>query len=290
MSNRQQTIKQEVGCTGVGLHRGLPATVFIKPSPVNTGIRFARTDLPQRPIIEARLANVVNTNLATTLGKDGVTVSTVEHLLAALYGLGIDNALVELDGAEVPVMDGSAAHFTSLLKDAGIELQDEDRDLMLIRKSLSVWDQEKGISVYPDTELKITYAIGFNHPLLRHQSLSVCLNDGTFEREISKARTFGFLEDVEALRKNGYALGGSLDNAVVLDRFEILNEDGLRYPDEFVRHKVLDFIGDLALLGMPIIGRFVIHKSGHTLNHRMLRNLLASTIYWTSLRPKGRSI
>lgn len=284
MPIHQQTIAKEVSLSGIGLHTGLPVNLVIRPGLVNTGIRFKRVDLPQGPIIEANLDNVVDTRLATTLGKDGVTISTVEHLLAAFYGLGMDNVLIELDGPEVPAMDGSAANFTSLLKDAGMKLQDGVRSLMFIRQPVSVWDGEKRIDVYPDTELNITYAIGFNHPLLRHQSLSVSLNDGSFEREISKARTFGFFEEVEALRKDGYALGGSLDNAVVLDRSGILNQDGLRYPDEFVRHKILDFLGDLALLGMLIVGRFVIHKSGHTLNHKVLRKLLASKTSWLSLR------
>lgn len=287
MSNCQQTLRQAVSCTGVGLHTGLPASICIKPGPVDTGIRFMRTDLPHRPIIEAKLENVVDTRLATTLGKDRATISTVEHLLAALYGLRIDNALIELDGPEVPVMDGSAASFTSLLKDGGVNVQDERKRLMVVQQPMYIRDGKKGIDVYPDTELKITYAIDFNHPLLHHQTLSVSLTDGTFEREISRARTFGFLDDVERLRKHGYALGGSLDNAIVLDRFEILNKDGLRYPDEFVRHKILDFVGDLALLGMPIIGRFVIHRSGHTLNHKMLRNLLASRSSWVCSRTKG---
>jgi UDP-3-O-[3-hydroxymyristoyl] N-acetylglucosamine deacetylase len=253
----------------------------IKPLPPHSGIRFHRTDLPGCPQIPARLENVVDTRLATTIGRDAYTVSTIEHLMSALAGMGIDNAMVELDGPEVPVMDGSAGPFMYLLKNVGIGVQDKAKRFFLIRKPFTFKNGDKRISVYPSRELKISYVIDFDHPLLAEQTYEFSLSGPSFLKEISRARTFGFLRDVETLKSNGFAQGGSLDNAIVLDDYRVLNADGLRYEDEFVRHKILDLIGDLHLLGMPIIGHFVVNKSGHALNYTFLSELSRKRKYWT---------
>lgn len=280
---KQRTLKNPVGCTGLGLHSGEKIRIQINPAPSGTGIRFVRTDLPQHSHIAARFDNVFDTTLATTIGSNGCHVSTVEHLMAALYGLGIDNAQIELDGPEVPIMDGSAAPFVYLLKSGGIREQQQPKEFILIKKPFKVDDGLRSISVYPSKELKISYMIDFEHPLLRNQEYELRFSGGDFIREISRARTFGFLKDVQTLKANGLAKGGSLDNAVVIDDFRILNEDGLRYPDEFVRHKILDFIGDLSLSQSPVIGHFVVKKSGHYLNQQMLTHLMASKKHWKVL-------
>jgi UDP-3-O-[3-hydroxymyristoyl] N-acetylglucosamine deacetylase len=252
----------------------------LKPAPVNSGIIFIRTDLPHRPKIKAALENVVHTRLATSLGKNGVVVGTVEHLLAALAGLGIDNARVELTGPEVPVMDGSAGPFVYLLNNAGIAVQSRFKKFLVIRQPLSISDEDKQVSVVPSKELIVDYTICYDHPLLKGQSYTFRFSDAAFERDISRARTFGFLHDAETLKKNGFARGGSLANAIVIDRFRILNQDGLRFQDEFIRHKVLDFIGDISLIGAPIIGHFSAIKSGHTLNNALLTKLKATPEAW----------
>jgi len=277
---KQRTLKDEIGCTGIGLHSGEKIRINIRPAPCDTGIRFVRTDLSGHPIIEARFDNVSDTTLATTIGFDGCRVSTIEHLMAAFYGLGIDNAVVELDGPEVPIMDGSSAPFVFLVKSAGIKEQKDPKRFIVIKKTFKIDDGNRSICVYPSKELKISYMIDFQHPLLRNQEFELRFSGGDFVREISKARTFGFLKDVETLKANGLARGGSLDNAVVIDDFRIINEDGLRFNDEFVRHKILDFIGDLALIQSPIIGHFVVKKSGHFLNQQMLTSLMQSKKHW----------
>ncbi|HDR14737.1 MAG TPA: UDP-3-O-acyl-N-acetylglucosamine deacetylase [Desulfobacteraceae bacterium] len=283
MDHTQRTLKESVGCTGVGLHSGERVHLTIKPAASNTGIRFVRTDLPDRPSVRACFENVVDTTLATTLGVNGCRVCTVEHVLAALFGLGIDNAVIELDGAEVPIMDGSAAPFVFLLKSAGILQQSAPKNFIVIRKPFKVDDGARSVEIHPSRELKITYTIEFDHPLVRSQHFSLNFSGKDFVREISKARTFGFLKDVQMLKDNGFAKGGSLDNAVVIDDNHVLNEDGLRYKDEFVRHKILDFIGDLSVLGCPVIGHFVVNKSGHFLNHLMLREFKKATDHWKLL-------
>jgi UDP-3-O-[3-hydroxymyristoyl] N-acetylglucosamine deacetylase len=280
MPLRQRTVQGEIGCTGIGLHTGRKVAITIKPLPPNSGIRFWRSDLVDCPHIAARLENVVDTRLATTIGRNGHIVSTVEHLMSAFAGMGIDNALVELDGPEIPIMDGSAGPFMYLLRNVGIRLQDEVKKFFLIKKPFSLKSGDKNISVYPSRELKITYIIDFDHPLLSEQTYVLRFSGAAFMKEISRARTFGFLKDVEILKNNGFAQGGSLNNAIVLDDFRVLNSDGLRYRDEFVRHKILDLIGDLHLLGMPIIGHFVINKSGHTLNHIFLTELRKRRKCW----------
>ena len=283
MDYRQRTIRDETSCTGIGLHSGHPVSLTIKPAPTDSGITFTRMDVPSRPSISATFENVVDTRLSTTLGSKGFRVSTVEHLMAAFFGLGIDNARVELDGPEVPIMDGSAGPFVFLLRSAGIREQRSPKRFVVIKRPLEIRDGGRSVRINPSKDLKISYAIDFNHPLLRDQAFELCFSGKDFVKEISRARTFGFLRDIQTLRENGLALGGSLDNAIVVDDFRILNEDGLRYKDEFVRHKILDFIGDLAILGCPVIGHFVVKKSGHALNHRLLKKLIHSEKTWENL-------
>ena len=280
MDYKQRTLMNEVGCTGIGLHTGEKVKINLRPAPANSGIKFVRTDLKGRPEVEVRFDNVFDTTLATTIGTNGCKVSTIEHLMAAFFGLGIDNAIVELDGPEVPIMDGSAAPFVFLIKSGDIREQKSPKQFIVIKKPFKVDDGNRSVCIYPSKELKITYMIDFQHPLLRNQEYELTFSGRDFVREISTARTFGFLKDVETLKKNGLARGGSLDNAVVIDDFRIINEDGLRFDDEFVRHKILDFIGDISIVGSPIIGHFVVKKSGHFLNQHMLRKLMESKKHW----------
>lgn len=283
MDYRQRTIRDEVSCTGIGLHSGNRVRLTIKPAPAGHGISFIRKDLTGHPAIEARSENVIDTNMCTSIGNNGSRISTIEHLMSAFFGLGIDNARVELDGPEVPIMDGSAAPFIFLLKSVGIKEQRNLKRFVIIKKPFMIQKGGRSVAVYPSKELKITYTIDFHHPLLKNQTLDLCFSGKDFIQEISRARTFGFLKDIEILRENGLAKGGSLDNAIVIDDFRIINEDGLRYKDEFVRHKILDFLGDLALLGSPIIGHFIVEKSGHFLNQHMLTKLLKSRKTWKIL-------
>ncbi len=280
MDYRQRTLSTEVSCTGIGLHSGSKAKLTLKPAPPDSGIRFIRRDLPEATEIKAVNGNVTGTHMSTTVGRNGTGVSTVEHLMAALFGLGIDNVSVEVDGPEVPIMDGSSAPFVFLIKSAGIREQQSLKRFLIVRRKFQVEDGNRSITIHPSRELKITYTIDFNHPLLKNQTYELRFSGGDFVREISRARTFGFLKDIQLLRENGLALGGSLDNAIVIDDFRVLNEDGLRYPDEFVRHKILDFLGDLALLGHPVIGHFVVEKSGHFLNQLMLHELIRNKKHW----------
>jgi UDP-3-O-[3-hydroxymyristoyl] N-acetylglucosamine deacetylase len=280
---RQRTVRDEVTCTGTGLHSGEKVRLSVKPAPADSGIGFIRKDLSGDPVIRAGSQNVVDTNLSTTIGNNGYRVSTIEHLMAAFFGLGIDNARVELDGPEVPIMDGSSAPFIFLLKSAGIKEQKAPKRFIVIKKPFEVHEGNRSVYVYPSNELRISYMIDFQHPLLRNQTYELCFSGRDFVQEISRARTFGFLKDIQTLRDNGLALGGSLDNAIVIDDFRIINEDGLRYKDEFVRHKILDFLGDLAILGSPVIGRFVVEKSGHSLNQMMLKELMNRKQCWERL-------
>lgn len=283
MDYRQRTLQEEVSCTGIGLHSGHRIRLTIKPAPPDFGIEFKRTDLIGHDPIKANYESVIDTNLSTTIGNNGSRVSTVEHLMAAFYGLGIDNATVELDGPEVPAMDGSCGPFIFLLKSTGIREQKAPKNFIVIKKTMKVGDGNKFIKVSPSKELRICYTIDFTHPLLRNQNYEICFSGKDFVKEISRARTFGFLKDMQFLRENGLGKGGSLDNAIVIDDFKILNEDGLRYRDEFVRHKILDFIGDLALVGAPVIGNFVVEKSGHMLNQTMLHRLMENKKSWKTL-------
>lgn len=255
--------------------------MVIRPAGVDEGIVFVRGDLPGNNRIKADVHNVRDTTLATTLGLNGVTVSTVEHLMSAFSGMGVDNAVVEVDAPEVPIMDGSARPFVDLLKDVGTRVQSKGKKLLVIKEKIAVSDGEGTAMFLPSPEFRITYKIEFNHPAIGVQSYQMKFSDISYEEEICGARTFGFLRDVEYLQAKGLALGGSLKNAVVLDEDRIINKDGLRFPDEFVKHKILDAIGDLSLLGIPIIGHFVACKSGHRLNNLLLKELLIRKESWT---------
>lgn len=272
---RQRTIATEVRCSGIGLHSGAPVTLTLKPAPANHGVTFRRVDVAGSREIPAHADYVVDTSLATTLGRDGVRVGTVEHLCAALCGLGIDNLQVELDGPEVPIMDGSAAPFAYLIRTAGIAVQNRPKNFLVVRREVTVRDGDKVASLSPARQFTVTCTIDFKHPLISDQSYKLEFSDRSFTREISRARTFGFLRDVEALKKAGLARGGSLENAIVVDDFSILNPDGLRFPDEFVRHKILDSMGDLFLFGMPVIGHLRASKTGHALNHKLVTQVLS---------------
>jgi UDP-3-O-[3-hydroxymyristoyl] N-acetylglucosamine deacetylase len=289
MSSLQKTIARPVQCTGIGLHSGRKVNLVIHPAPVNHGIKFVRADLPHKPVISAHFRNVIDTSLATTLGTDGVIISTIEHLLAAFTGLRIDNALIEMDAYEAPIMDGSAGPFTAMLHQAGIKMQSGKRYTFVVKEPIEMVENDKKVGLYPSKGLKISCTIDFDHPLVRRQSFTISLTDDLFEREISWARTFGFLHEVNYLKQNGFAKGGSLENAVVLDRDKILNPEGLRYEDEFVRHKVLDCMGDLSLLGMPFVGHIIAHKSGHALNHALLKRFMDQKSCWETVEAAGTS-
>lgn len=275
----QKTIRQEVACRSIGLHSGRKVGMVIRPAEVDEGIVFVRTDVKGGNAVKANLHNVRDTTLATTLGLNGVTVATVEHLLSAFRGMGVDNAVVEVDAPEVPIMDGSAKPFVDLLKEAGISIQGKGKDLLVVKKEVAVAEGGGRAMLLPAPEFRITYEIEFDHPAIGRQSCNFV--DGSYEQDICAARTFGFLKDVEYLQAKGLALGGSLKNAVVLDEKRIINKEGLRFPDEFVKHKVLDAIGDLSLMGIPIIGHFVAVRSGHRLNYLLLRELMNRPDCWT---------
>ena len=261
----------------------------IKPSEVDEGVIFIRKDLPGDIRIKADFENVRDTILATTIGLNGATVSTVEHLLSALCGMGVDNAIVEVDAPEIPIMDGSALPFVKLLKDVGTKIQGKCKKLLVIIKSVAVSDGDGTAMLLPSPEFKITYKIDFEHPLIGKQSYHMTFSDVVYEKDICAARTFGFLKDVEYLQAKGLALGGSLRNAVILDDQKVINKEGLRCHDEFVKHKILDAIGDLSLLGMPIIGHFVAHKSGHKLNNMLLKELMAHEECWKIVSQVNRN-
>ena len=275
---RQRTFKQRATIQGVGLHSGAKVRLTLAPAQADSGIVFVRTDLKPSVEIAAVAANVVDTTMNTSLGSGGVRIGTVEHLLAALAGCGIDNARIEVEGPEIPIVDGSSDPFVQLVRDAGVHEQRAARKFLLVRKTVLVSDGDKlaRLSPRPRGRFSIDYTIDFQHPLISDQSYHVEVSEKTFQKEISRARTFGFKRDVERLHRAGLARGGSLDNAVVVDDFNILNPEGLRFPDEFVRHKILDALGDLSLLGMPIIGHLTAVKSGHALNHQLVRKVLAA--------------
>ncbi len=279
---RQRTLKNIIRATGVGLHTGEKVYLTLKPAPVDTGIIFYRVDLEPAVEVPARPENVSDTRLSTTLEKNGVKISTVEHLMSAFAGLGIDNAYVELSAPEVPIMDGSAGPFVFLLQSAGILEQEKLKQFIRIKKPLLVEEDDKWVKLEPFNGFKVSFSIDFDHPILQSstQHAEVDFSTTSFVKEVSRARTFGFMDDLEALRNAGLAQGGSFDNAIVMDSFHILNDDGLRYDDEFVKHKVLDAIGDLYLLGHPLIGAFSAHKSGHALNNRILRDLVENESAW----------
>ena len=279
---KQRTLKNSIRATGVGLHTGKKVLMVLRPEPANHGIWFRRTDLDESVDIPARAENVGETTLGTTIAANGAKVSTIEHLLSALAGLGIDNAIIELSADEVPIMDGSAGPFVFLLQSAGIEEQNAPKKFVRIKKSVKVEDGEKWARFDPYDGFKVNFEIEFDHPVFKRRSqvASMEFSTTTFLREVSRARTFGFMRDLEYMRSRNLALGGNLDNAIVLDDYRILNEDGLRYEDEFVKHKILDAIGDLYLLGHSLIGEFSGYKSGHGLNNRLLRTLIADSAAW----------
>jgi len=274
---RQRTLKNVIRATGIGLHSGDKVYLTLRPAPANTGIVFCRTDLDPVVTIEAKAFSVANTVLSTNLVKGDARVSTVEHLMAAFAGLGIDNAYVDLSAPEVPIMDGSAGPFVFLLQSAGIEEQNALKQFIRIKRKVQVTDGDKSATFLPFNGFKVGFTIDFDHPVIKdgNQTISIDFSSTSFVREVSRARTFGFMRDIEKLRKNNLALGGSTENAIVVDDYRILNEDGLRYEDEFVRHKVLDAIGDLYLMGKSLIGEFRGYKSGHALNNKLVRELLA---------------
>jgi UDP-3-O-[3-hydroxymyristoyl] N-acetylglucosamine deacetylase len=274
----QHTLGKEVSFIGVGLHSGLPVAMVVKPAAADTGIRFFRTDLQRE--IPALLDRVVDTTLATTIGENNASVSTTEHLLAALTGLGIDNALIELNGPEVPIMDGSAAPFVQVIKRIERKRQDVSRKLLKITREISFQAGDTSIRLLPYDGYKVTCEIDFAHHLIQKQKYSVDVNSRRFIKEIASARTFGFMDQIEKLRANGLALGGSLANAVVVDQSRVLNAEGLRFSDEFVRHKVLDLIGDLALLGCQLIGHVVASKSGHGHHLGLMKEIIAHPECW----------
>ncbi len=279
---KQRTLKNSIRATGVGLHSGKKVYLSLKPAPVNTGIVFRRTDLDVVEGIEAKYDNVGDTTMSTTLIKDSVRVDTVEHLLSAMAGLGIDNAYVELSAPEVPIMDGSAGPFVFLLQSAGIAEQEAAKEFIRIKKPIEIREGDKYARFEPFDGFKVTFTIDFNHPVVDegNQKTSLDFSSTSFVKEVSRARTFGFMKDIEFLRSQNLALGGSLNNAIVVDEFSILNEDGLRYEDEFVKHKVLDAVGDLYLLGKSLIGEYIGFKSGHGLNNLLLRELMTQTDAW----------
>ena len=278
----QRTLKNMIRATGVGLHTGKKVLMTLRPAAPDTGIVFRRTDLPEPVDIPAHAENVGDTMLGTSLVKGEVRVSTVEHLLSAFAGLGIDNAIVEVSAPEVPIMDGSAGPFVFLLQSAGIEEQRTPKRFIRIRKTVRVEDGDKWAQFDPFDGFKVNFEIEFNHPIFKRRSQRATMDFSTtsFLKEISRARTFGFMRDLETLRARNLALGGNLDNAIVLDESGVLNEDGLRYEDEFVKHKILDAIGDLYLLGRSLIGEFSGYKSGHALNNRLLRAIIADAASW----------
>ena len=278
----QRTLKNSIRATGVGLHTGTKIFMTLRPAEPDTGIVFRRVDLPGNPEVRAIAQNVGETRLGTTLVNGDTKVSTVEHLLSAFAGLGIDNVIVEVSAPEVPIMDGSAGPFVFLLQSAGIAEQSVPKRFVRVKKPIEVRDGDKWARFDPYDGFKVNFEIEFNHPVFQKhsQKSSMDFSTTTYLKEVSRARTFGFMRDLETMRAHNLALGGNLDNAIVLDESKVLNEDGLRSEDEFVKHKILDAIGDLYLLGHSLIGEFSGYKSGHGLNNRLLRSLLADPAAW----------
>lgn len=279
---KQRTLKSLVRTTGVGLHSGTKVTLVLRPAAPDTGIVFHRVDLDPVVDIKADPFAVGDTRMASCLEQDGAKLGTVEHLMSALAGLGIDNAHVDVDAEEIPILDGSAAPFVFLLQSAGIEEQNAPKRFMRVKKVVEVREGDKWARLSPYDGFRLEFSIQFNHPAVDKSGTSVAVDfgDQSYIRNIARARTFGFTQDVEAMQAQGLALGGSLENAIVMDEYRVLNADGLRVPDEFVRHKVLDAVGDLYLVGAPLLASFSAHKSGHALNNRLLRALLADATAW----------
>lgn len=279
---RQRTLKSAISATGVGVHTGRKVKLVLRPAPPDTGIVFCRSDLPGNPAIPARAHNVSDTRMATVLEKDGARVSTVEHLMSAFFGLGVDNAFVDVSAEEVPIMDGSAATFVFLLQQAGVVEQAAAKKYLRVLKGLAIEQGDKRVALSPFAGFKVGFSIEFRHPVFDQSETTVDIDFAqvSFVKDIARARTFGFTQDVEAMRSAGLGRGGSLDNAIVVDDFRVLNSEGLRFDDEFVKHKALDAVGDLYLLGRPLIGAFHGHKSGHALNNLLVRALLEDASAW----------
>ncbi|MGE0446853.1 MAG: UDP-3-O-acyl-N-acetylglucosamine deacetylase [Vicinamibacterales bacterium] len=275
----QRTLRRSTSCAGIGLHSGNKVTLSLKPAPADSGIRFRRSDLGGLEV-PATVQHVGGINYATGLMRDAVKVDTVEHLLAALVSLGIDNVIVEMNSPEVPIMDGSSAPFIYLIQEAGIKKQAQPRRYLKVLRPISLSRGDKRIALYPSEHFKVTYSISYDHPLLRHQARTMRISAETFVEEIAAARTFTFLKEVEMLRQQGLALGGSLENAIVIGETGVLN-NGLRFDDEFVRHKILDAIGDMALVGHPVIGHLVAHRGGHGLHTEFAARVLEERDAWT---------
>ncbi|MCF8150430.1 MAG: UDP-3-O-acyl-N-acetylglucosamine deacetylase [Burkholderiaceae bacterium] len=279
---RQRSLKSVVKATGVGLHSGVKVSLVLRPAQANTGVVFRRVDLRPPVDLKADPFGVGDTRLASCLERDGVKVATVEHLMSALAGLGIDNIYVDVDAAELPIMDGSAAPFVFLLQSAGIEEQNVAKKFLRVKKTVEVKEGDKWAKLSPYDGFSLDFSIVFNHPAVDRSAsrAHVDFADQAYLKDVARARTFGFMQDVETLRDQGLALGGSLENAIVMDEYRVLNNEGLRYADEFVKHKILDAIGDLYLAGHPLLGAFSAHKSGHALNNLLLRELLADASAW----------
>lgn len=280
---KQRTLKDSVQTTGVGLHTGVKVTLQLRPAPVDTGILFVRSDLPGAPTIPALAHYVTDTRLSTLIQQGEARVSTIEHLMSAFCGLGVDNALVEVSGPEVPILDGSATPFVYLMQSVGLVEQPAPKRFMRLLSPVEVVQGDKRARFEPFPGFRITYEGQFNHPAFDKMGSAVTVDFATtsYTREVARARTFGFTQDVEQLRAQGLALGGSLENAIVMDEFRVLNSDGLRFADEFLRHKILDAVGDLYLLGHPLVGSFLGHRSGHALNNVAARTLLETPAAWT---------
>ena len=278
---KQRTLSSKIRASGVGLHTGKKISLTLNPAPSNSGIVFKRTDVKSAPI-KASLENVFDTRLSTSLSNNEIKISTVEHLLSALAGIGIDNAIVELDGPEVPIMDGSARPFVFMIQSAGIQEQSEAKKFIKIKKTIEVKEDEKWAKIEPFNGFKVGFTIDFDHPAFSEtsQSSEIDFSSVSYLSQVSRARTFGFAKDIELLRKNNLALGGSVNNAIVIDDYKVVNEEGVRFQDEFVKHKILDAIGDLYLLGHGLIGSFSAYKSGHHLNNLLLRELINNVHAW----------
>ncbi|HWP50037.1 MAG TPA: UDP-3-O-acyl-N-acetylglucosamine deacetylase [Candidatus Limnocylindrales bacterium] len=284
----QKTLKKSVECSGIGLHSGRPVTMRIHPAPIDSGIVFRRTDLPDRKAVSALHTNLISAQYATSLGNGEVVIKTVEHLLSCLMGLEIDNALIELDSEEVPVFDGSANYYVQLLQSAGIRIQEARRKFIKVYRPIELYDKDRAISIKPYPRLRITYTIDFPHPLLKNQTKTIDISSESFITEIAPARTFCLYEEIENLRQQGLAKGGSLENAIVIGRDGVYN-GSLRFEDECVRHKILDLLGDLALLGTRILGHITVYKGGHLLHSKLVREILLqqNSWYYTSGNGKG---
>lgn len=287
---KQRTLAKPFSCSGTGVHSGVQVNLTIHPAPANHGIRFQRSDLPDSPTIGAIFRNVVDTSLATVIGQEGAIVSTIEHLMAAFSGLSIDNALVTIDGYEMPIMDGSARVFAQGIMEAGTVEQDKPRSFLAITEKIEIIEGDKRVTAVPSDHFSITCNIAFNHPMINEQSVTLDMRNNTFLEAISPARTFGFYRDIKMLKLYGLGRGADLGTGIALTDDGIMNEDGLRFPDEFVRHKLLDCLGDFSLLGMPILADITTNKSGHAFNHAFLETLFGNKGAWETRTLESKAL